>query len=147
MTVTDILKGKVSAIWSLGPKSTVFDALRLMSEKEIGAVLVMDGGGKPVGIFSERDYARKVELDGRTSKETAIGEIMTPVADMYGLKPESTVEEAMILITRKKVRHLPVCNGNGVIGFVSIGDVLKSIIDDQETQIENLNNYISGKYV
>ena len=146
-TVEDILKGKASEIWSVGPTDTVLDALRLMEDKEIGAVLVMDEAGKPFGIFSERDYARKVALKGKTSKETAVQEIMTPVADMHGVRPESTVEEAMMIISRKKVRHLPVCSGNNIVGFISIGDVLKSIINDRETQIEHLNNYISGKYV
>ena len=146
-TVKDVLKGKASEIWSVGPRDTVFDALTMMAEKEIGAVMVMDGNGRPLGIFSERDYARKVILKGKSSKKTAVEEIMTPVAEMYGVKPESTLEEAMVMITGKKVRHLPVCNGKRVVGLISIGDVLKSIIVDKDLEIEHLSNYIAGTYV
>jgi CBS domain-containing protein len=119
--------------------------LTLMAEKEIGALIVTDRA-EPVGIFSERDYARKVILKGKTSKETAIEEIMTPVTEMYGVKPDSTVEEAMVLMTRKKVRHLPVFDGQNLVGVISIGDLLKSIINDKDIEIEHLSNYIAGTY-
>jgi len=145
--VQDILTHKPLEIWSVGPRDTVFYALTIMAEREIGAVVVMDGSGNPVGIFSERDYARKVILKGKVSKETAVDEIMTPVSEMYGVRPESTLDEAMVLISGKKVRHLPVFSGNRVIGLISIGDVLKSIITDRDIQIEHLSNYIAGKYV
>lgn len=146
-TVRDVMKGKPSEIWSVGPRDTVFYALKVMAEREIGAVMVMEGNNDPVGIFSERDYARKVILKGKVSKETAVEEIMTPVSEMYGVRPESTLEETMALISGKKVRHVPVFNGNNVIGLISIGDVLKFIIADKDIQIEHLSSYIAGRYV
>lgn len=144
-TMGNLLNGKKMQIFFVGPEDSVLDALTLMAEKDIGALMVMDGA-QPVGIFSERDYARKIILKGKTSKETAVEEIMTPVAEMYGVKPDSTVEEAMVLMTRKKVRHLPVFDGHDVVGVISIGDVLKSIINDKEIEIEHLSNYIAGTY-
>ncbi len=147
-TVHDILLRKVNKeIWSISPKATVFDALALMGQKEIGALVVKDEAGKVVGIISERDYARKVILKGKASKETAVEEIMTPSTEMYTVRPENTVQECMVLITGKKVRHLPVFKDNQFVGVVSIGDVVKSIIAEQETLIEQLSNYIAGKYV
>ena len=145
-TIGSLLNGKKMRIFFVEPKGSVLDALTIMAEKDIGALMVMDGA-EPVGIFSERDYARKVILKGKTAKETTVEEVMTPVAEMYGVKPESTVEEAMVLITRKKVRHLPVFDGHGVIGVISIGDVLKSIINDKDIEIEHLSNYIAGTYM
>jgi CBS domain-containing protein len=112
-TVRDILQAKkASAVWSIGPKATVFDALTMMGEKEVGALMVMDDAGTVAGIISERDYARKIALKGKTSKETAVDEIMTPSADMYRVKPDNTVEDCMVLITAKKIRHLPVFEGS-----------------------------------
>ncbi len=147
-TVHDILMRKVNKeIWSISPKATVFDALALMGQKEVGALVVKDDAGKVVGIISERDYARKVILKGKASKETAVEEIMTPVADMFVVKPENTVEECMVIMTGKKVRHLPVFKDNGFVGIISIGDVVKSIIADQEMLIEQLSEYIAGKYI
>lgn len=146
-TVRDMLGNKKADIWSIAPKATVFDALMLMGEKEVGALVVLDEASNMVGIVSERDYARKIALLGKTSKETAVEDIMTPVADIYKVKPETSVEDCMVLITAKKIRHLPVFEGNNFIGLVSIGDVVKSIIAEQETLIEHLSNYIAGKYV
>jgi CBS domain-containing protein len=146
-TVRDLLKNKKKDIYSIGPKATVFEALTLMGEKEIGALMVVDDASSVVGIISERDYARKVSLKGKTSKDTLVEEVMTPVSDMYRVKPENTVEDCMVLITAKKVRHLPVFEGGSFVGLVSIGDVVKSIIAEQETLIEHLSNYIAGKYV
>jgi CBS domain-containing protein len=145
--VRDMLKNKKGDIYSIGPKATVFEALTLMGQKEVGALMVMDEVSNVVGIVSERDYARKIALLGKTSKETAVEDIMTPVADIYKVKPETSVEDCMVLITAKKVRHLPVFEGGNFIGLVSIGDVVKSIIAEQETLIEHLSNYIAGKYV
>jgi len=145
--VRDMLHNKKADIWSIGPKATVFEALTLMGEKEVGALVVMDEASNMVGIVSERDYARKIALLGKTSKETAVEDIMTPVADIYKVKPETSVEDCMVLITAKKIRHLPVFEGNNFVGLVSIGDVVKSIIAEQETLIEHLSNYIAGKYV
>lgn len=147
-TVHDILMRKVNKeIWSIGPKAMVFDALALMGEKEVGALVVKDDAGKVVGIVSERDYARKVILKGKASKETAVEEIMTPIADMFVVKPENTVEECMVIMTGKKVRHLPVFRNSEFVGIVSIGDVVKSIIAEQEMLIEQLSDYIAGKYI
>jgi len=146
-TVRDILKNKKGDVWSISPKAMVFDALKLMAEKEIGALMVIDEKGKVVGILSERDYARKVILFGRASKDTRVEEIMTPAEKMYTVKPDTSVEDCMVLITAKKIRHVPVFEGNKFLGIISIGDVVKSIIAEQELLIEHLSNYIAGKYV
>jgi CBS domain-containing protein len=146
-TVKDILKVKSTDVWSIGPKASVYDALKMMGDKEIGALIVIDETGRVVGIMTERDYARKIILKGKSSPETLVEEIMTRAADMYTVKPENTVEECMVLITGKKVRHLPVFDRDTFVGLVSIGDVVKSIIAEQETLIEHLSNYIAGRYV
>jgi len=146
-TVRDILKNKKSEVWSISPKAMVFDALALMGEKEIGALMVIDEKGKVAGIISERDYARKIILVGKTSKETPVEQIMTPASQMYTVKPETTVDDCMVLITGKKIRHIPVFEGEKFLGVISIGDVVKSIISEQEILIEHLSNYIAGKYV
>jgi len=146
-TVKDILKNKSGDVWSIGPKATVYDALKMMKDKEVGALMVIDENGKVAGIMTERDYARKIILMGKASQETAVEEIMTLGADMYTVKPENTVEECMVLITAKKIRHLPVFDHDAFAGLVSIGDVVKSIIAEQESLIEHLSNYIAGKYV
>jgi CBS domain-containing protein len=146
-TVKDILETKGKTVWSISPKAKVFDALKLMSEKEIGALMVMDEKNEIRGIISERDYARKVILLGKTSKETSVEEIMTPLAAMYHIKPANTVEECMVLMTGKHIRHLPVCDEGRFIGLVSIGDVVKSIISEKEDLIAQLSNYIAGKYM
>jgi len=146
-TVRDILKNKKSEVWSISPKAMVFDALALMGEKEIGALMVIDEKGKVAGIISERDYARKIILVGKTSKETPVEQIMTPASQMYTVKPETTVDDCMVLITGKKIRHIQVFEGEKFLGVISIGDVVKSIISEQEILIEHLSNYIAGKYV
>ena len=146
-TVRDILRAKKKDIWSVSPKSTVLDALKLMGQKEIGALMVIDDKGKVVGIISERDYARKVILKGKTSRETPVSEIMTPTNKMFSVKPETSVEECMVLITGKRIRHLPVFDNDKFVGVISIGDVVKSIIAEQELLIEHLSNYIAGKYL
>jgi CBS domain-containing protein len=146
-TVKDILKNKNQKdIWSVQPKATVFEALALMGEKGIGALMVIDEKGKVAGIISERDYARKVILKGKASRETAVKEIMTPVDQMYTVKPETSVDDCMVLITGKHIRHIPVFDNEKFIGIISIGDIVKSIIAEQETLIEQLSNYIAGKY-
>ncbi len=146
-TVKDILAEKNAKVWSISPKAKVFDALKLMSEKEIGALMVMDEKGRVAGIITERDYARKIILLGKTSKETAVEEIMTPVEKMYYVKPSNSVEECMVIMTAKHVRHLPVCEGGAFAGLVSIGDVVKSIVSEKEQLIEQLSDYIAGKYL
>jgi CBS domain-containing protein len=147
-TVHDILTGKLNwEVWSIDPKATVFEAMTLMGEKQVGALMATDGAGKVAGIISERDYARKVILKGRTSKETRVEEIMTPMSDLYVVSPEATIQECMVLMTGKRIRHLPVFRDHAFQGVVSIGDVVKSVIAEQETVIEQLTDYISGKYM
>jgi len=146
-TVRDLLKERKKEIFSVKPKATVFEALKLMGEKEIGSVMVIDEKGKVVGILSERDYARKVILKGKTSRETLVEEIMTPYDKMYTVKPDTSVEDCMVVITGKRVRHLPVFDGDKFVGLVSIGDVVKSMLIERDTMIEHLSDYISGKYV
>jgi len=146
-TVKDIVKNKnQKEVWSILPKATVFEALALMGEKEIGALMVIDEKGKVAGIISERDYARKVILKGKASRETAVKEIMTPADQMYTVKPETSVDDCMVLITGKHIRHIPVFDNEKFVGVISIGDIVKSIIAEQETLIEHLSNYIAGKY-
>ena len=146
-TVKDILKNKnQKEVWSVQPKATVFEALSLMGEKEIGALMVIDEKGKVAGIISERDYARKVILKGKASRETAVKDIMTPADQMYTVKPETSVADCMVLITGKHIRHIPVFDNEKFVGIISIGDIVKSIIAEQETLIEQLSNYIAGKY-
>ena len=140
-TVKDTLRSKGPEVWSMAPNSTVYDALKLMADKNVGAVLVMDAG-RLVGILSERDYARKVILHGKSSKDTPIREIMTQ--RVVYVRPEQTAEECMALMTDKRVRHLPVLEDDQVVGVISIGDVVKSIISEQEFIIEQLERYISG---
>jgi CBS domain-containing protein len=128
-------------VWSIGCDATVYDALKLMAEKNIGAVLVMDAG-RFGGILSERDYARKVILHGKTAEETPVGEIMTE--RVVCVRPEQKTEECMALMTDKHVRHLPVLEDGQVVGIISIGDVVKAIISQQEFIIEQLEQYITG---
>lgn len=146
-TVKDLLKERKKEIFSVHPKATVFDALKIMGEKEIGSVMVLDEKGKVAGILSERDYARKVILKGKTSRETLVEEIMTPYEKMFTVKPETSVEDCMVVITGKRVRHLPVFDGEKFVGIVSIGDVVKSMLIERDSMIEHLSDYISGKYV
>jgi CBS domain-containing protein len=145
-SVREVLKTKTKEVWSILPYATVFDALKLMGEKKVGALMVIDDHGKVAGIISERDYARKVILKGKASKETKVEEIMTPASEMFAVKPDNSVEECMILMTGKHVRHLPVFEKDKFVGVVSIGDVVKSIISEQEALIEHLSGYIAGKY-
>jgi len=140
--VMQILQTKGKAVWTIGPQETVYEALKLMAEKEIGALVVVEAE-KVVGIFSERDYARKVILEGRSSKETPVSEIMT--GRVVGVNLDTTVEVCMELMTEGHFRHLPVMDGDRLIGVVSIGDVVKSIISEQGHLIEQLENYILGR--
>jgi len=144
--VKDLLKSKKKEVFSITPKATVIDALKLMGEKEIGALMVVDDSGKVLGIITERDYARKVALKGRHTQEVLVEEIMTLYENMFTVKPDTSVEDCMILITGKHIRHVPVYEDNKYIGLISIGDVVKSIISEQEMLIEHLSNYIAGKY-
>ncbi len=140
-TANDILRAKGSIAWSMTPDATVYEARDLMADKNIGSVLVMEGD-RLVGLLSERDYARKVILFGKSSKETLVREIMT--APVLYVRPDQCVEDCMALMTEKRVRHLPVLDGDRVVGIVSIGDVVKSIIDEQQFVIEQLERYVAG---
>ena len=142
MKIKTILSGKSrNAIFSIASTATVYEALVLMAEKNIGAVLVIDDG-QLVGIFSERDYARKGILKGRSSQETHIHEVMT--AKLITVSPEQKMEDAMILMSEKHIRHLPVMDEGALIGIISINDLVTAIIGDQKDRIASLESYISG---
>ncbi|MGF1669070.1 MAG: CBS domain-containing protein [Balneolaceae bacterium] len=141
MLVKDILKQKGRAIYSVEPNETVYNAIAKMADLNIGALLVMENG-KLVGIISERDYRNKVILQGRTSKTTKVNEIM--VDKIYCVNPDDNINLCMQLMTEKKIRHLPVLNSNEVAGVISIGDVVKSVINNQKLEIDSLRDYISG---
>jgi CBS domain-containing protein len=142
-TIDCLLNRKGTNVWSIDPDATIFEAIRLMAEKNIGALLVMRGE-KLVGIFSERDYARKVVLKGKTSKQTPVREIISnPV---ISVEPGETVEECMRLMTEHRVRHLPVLDAGKVVGIVSIGDLVNWIISAQSVALTQMEDYISGKY-
>ena len=142
-TVNHLLRTKGHDVLSVAPDTAVFEALRLMAEKNVGAMLVLEGETL-VGIFSERDYARKVILKGKSSKETLVREIMS--SRVLYVRPEQTIEDCMALMTGKRVRHLPVLDEEQrVVGVISIGDVVKDIISEQEFMIEQLQNYITGR--
>ncbi len=140
-TVWQILQVKGRNVWSVSPDTLVYDALKLMAEKNVGALLVLDGD-KLAGIFSERDYARKVILHGKSSKEIPVKDIMS--SDVVTVRPQHSIEECMALMTNKRIRHLPVLEDERVIGMISIGDVVKAIISEQEYTIKQLENYITG---
>ncbi len=139
--VRHILDSKGNEIWHTTSGDSVLDAIKLMAEKKIGALLVMDEDNLS-GIVSERDYARKVILQGKSSRETPVKDIMT--AEVTVISPQETVEKCMTLMTEKRMRHLPVVEDGKVIGIVSIGDLVKAIIAEQQFQIEQLESYIAG---
>jgi len=140
-SIRQLLKEKGHDVWSTSPEASVYDALLILAEKNIGALLVLRDG-EPVGIVSERDYARKVVLRGKISMNTPVGDIMTE--EVITIDPQITIKEAMALMTEKHIRHLPVIEGTKIIGLISIGDLVKSIITDQEFMINQLEKYISG---
>ncbi len=141
-TVGDVLKEKGTNVWAIDPQSTVYDALMLMAERNVGAVLVLEAGSL-VGILSERDCVRKLDIRGRSPATTRVSEIMTE--SVVYVHPEQTMEECMGLMTSRRFRHLPVLDGGRLVGVVSIGDVVKAVIADQGFLIEQLTNYITGK--
>ena len=140
-TIRDILKLKGTDVWCVEPDATVFDALRRMAEKEVGALVVTEGA-QVVGLISEREYARKVVLQGRTSPTTLVKEIM--ISPVVYIHLDQAIEECMSLMTEKRTRHLPVIEDGKLVGLISIGDIVKSIIADQRFLIEQLVRYVSG---
>jgi CBS domain-containing protein len=137
--VSDILRSKGRQVWTITPDASVYEALQLMADKNVGALMVIDGG-KLVGLFSERDYARKVILQGRSSLDTPVEAIMT--RDIFAVQPQDAVEECMALMTRHRTRHLPVFDGDTLVAVVSIGDVVKYLLSEQELTINQLQGYI-----
>jgi CBS domain-containing protein len=142
-SISSLLHHKGSQIWTIAPEATVFDAIQMMADKNVGALLVMDGV-RLVGVISERDYTRKVALKGKSSKQTAVREILSPQCP--SARPGDTVEDCMRKMTEHRVRHLPVVEGERVIGVVSIGDLVNWIISAQDTTIRQLESYIAGGY-
>jgi CBS domain-containing protein len=141
-TVTELLKSKPDAtVYTVAPSASVYDALKLMADKSVGALLVTDGD-KVIGIITERDYARKVILLSRSSKETPVRDIMTP--DVMYVRRDHTNEDCMVLMTENRLRHLPVLEDGKLVGLISIGDLVKDIISEQKFIIEQLEHYISG---
>ncbi|MBP8293967.1 MAG: CBS domain-containing protein [Caldilineaceae bacterium] len=139
-TVKQILEGKGYQVWTVTADISVYEALRLMGEKEIGALAVLEGD-ELIGLLSERDYARKVVLKGKTSRETLVGAIMS--SPVHAVRPDQSVEECMALMTEKRVRHLPVLEHGKLIGMISQGDLVKFIIEDQRFIIGQLESYIA----
>ena len=138
-TLKMLLKGKGHDVWSVHPDDTVLDAIKMLAEKDIGALIVIKDD-KPVGIFTERDYARNVYLKGKSSLDTAVRDVM--VAPVICVKPDQTVDECMALMTAKRFRHLPIMDGDELVGMVSIGDLVKSVIAEQQFTIEQMEKYI-----
>jgi CBS domain-containing protein len=143
ITVRQVLQSKGHVYWFVAPSTTAYEALEIMADKNVGALLVVEGG-KLTGIFSERDYARKVILKGKSSKNTEVRELMTspPIC----IEPEKSIHECMVLMTKNHIRHVPVMDPRGLAGLVSIGDIVNSIISDQEATIEELESYITVGY-
>jgi CBS domain-containing protein len=140
-TIREVLRQKGETVHTIGPDATVFEALQRMAELKIGALVVVEGG-RPVGLLSERDYARSVVLKGRTSRDTPVREIM--VRRVIGVRPDQPLEECMALMTERRVRHLPVVEDGQLVGLISIGDAIKAIISEQKFIIEQLEHYISS---
>jgi CBS domain-containing protein len=143
-TVKQLLEEKGSSVWTVSPQAKVITALKLMADKNVGALIVTQKD-KLVGIITERDYARKVVLKGRTSLETPVKDIMT--TGVYYVSPETSAQECMALMTKNRIRHLPVIDKDRLIGIISIGDIVRSVISQQKIAIDHLENYIMGKYL
>ena len=140
-TVRHLLESKAPEVFAIGPDQPVLDAIKLMADKRIGAVLVMQAG-RMVGILSERDYARKIVLQGRSSATTPVRDIMTTEVISVGLA--DTADHCMQLVTNRRIRHLPVLDGDAVLGVISIGDLVKAVIEDQQVEIDQLQRYIAS---
>ena len=141
-TIREIIKKKGGEVWSVSTENTVYDALSLMAEKSIGAVLVIDNSALK-GVMSERDYARKIILEGKSSTDVQVGEIMSPRVIYIDI--DTNIEECMALMINKRIRHLPVYENDNLAGIISIGDVVKALIDEKEVVINELENYITGR--
>jgi CBS domain-containing protein len=139
-TVRHLLESKAPEVHAIGPDEPVIDAIRLMSDKGIGALLVLGDGGKLVGILSDRDYARKVVLAGRSSKDTPVRDIMTGEVVTVGLGEDAST--CMRMVTERRIRHLPVVDGDAVLGVISIGDLVKAVIEEQQQELDQLQRYI-----
>ena len=139
--VTEILKTKGREVWTVSPDSPVYDALQVMADKNVGALMVLERD-EVVGVFSERDYARKIILKGKASKDTLVREIMS--TELVWVRPNQTIEVCMNLMTNKRIRHLAVLDEGRLVGVISIGDVVKAIISEQEFTIQQLEHYITG---
>jgi CBS domain-containing protein len=141
--VKQLLKENTGCVWTIAPQDTIYKALEIMAEKNVGALVVVEKD-KVVGMFSERDYARSVVLKGKSSKDTSVGELMD--SNVCYVRPEQTIDECMALFTEKRVRHLPVLEMEKLVGLVSIGDAVKQYLEDKEFHIQQLENYITGCY-
>jgi CBS domain-containing protein len=142
VTVQQVLRDKGSVVWSIGPDATVYEAVEMMAERAVGALPVIDWANNLVGIISERDYTRKIVLRDRSSRATKVREIMTP--KVFHVSATDSIDECMMLMSEHHIRHLPVVDGDRVVGMMSIGDVLKTIITEKQSLIEQLESYISG---
>jgi CBS domain-containing protein len=140
-TVARLLDSKGHEVWSVAPEDSVYRAIERMAEKGVGALTVVDGG-RLAGVLSERDYARKVILQGKSSRDTPVADIMT--RDVVTVRPDQSVEDCMALMTERRIRHLPVVDGDRLVGMISIGDVVKWVISDRESLIAQLEGYITG---
>lgn len=142
-TVRDVLDHKGRDVFAVGPEASVYRALELMSEKHVGALMVLDEDRRLIGVVSERDYARKIALQGRSSKETPVRDIMT--TRLFSVTPTQAIDDCMALMTERGVRHLPVLDGERLDGVISIGDVVKSKLSQQEFIIDQLEHFIAGR--
>jgi len=143
-TVKEMLAEKGQTVWSTTATATVYEALKALAKNDVGTLVVLEAG-RPVGMFSERDYARKVALMGKSSLDTMVKQVMA--APIFFIRPETTSEECMALMTEKHIRHLPVMDGEKLVGLVSIGDIVKALIADQKQLIDRLQDYAMGKYL
>ena len=140
--VRDLLSEKGNEVWSIGPAMSVYQAVEMMAKREVGALTVVDDAGNLIGIISERDYARRIILADRSSKETKVSEIMTKA--VIATDEDATVDECMALVTHRRFRHLPVVKDGKLIGMVSVGDLVKSVLSDRDFKIDQLERYVRG---